>query len=123
MFAFHRATLRAHGPAVLKPVLVVTAAVLLSGCSSTKQPAGPQVFAWLQPQPPPAEPVVAAEADVEGFPDEPLPTNDGRAAGTNLALAGDEGYPVPKSPEEAGVAPQIRPTPRASPCYGWPCRR
>ncbi len=65
MSAFNRAKARAPGRGLLQPVLALLLAALLGACSSSKQPAGPQVFAWLQPEPPPPAPIVTAEVEIE----------------------------------------------------------
>ncbi len=140
MFAFSSARPRASRAGFLKPVVTFSCAALLAACSSTKQPAGPQVFAWLAPEPPPpaaAAAVAATDVELEDdglppqapppagirrMPDDPSAPwsrNYGRAAigaadagGAEPAATaepaveaahGDDGLPLPKSPEEAGV--------------------
>lgn len=78
MFAFLRAPMRMSGTGVLKPVLVLSMAALLAACSNTKQPAGPQVFSWLAPEPPPPAPIVQAEVELE---DDGLPPQADPVAG------------------------------------------
>lgn len=134
MFAFSRAPMRASVTGFVKPVLVISLAALLAACSNAKQPAGPQVFSWLAPEPPPPAPVVQAEVELEDdglppqadpvagirrMPDDPSAPwspNYGRsAAGARgvgvlspapTAVADDDGLPPIKSPEEAGVMMQ-----------------
>lgn len=82
MFAFSRALKRSSctgfGTGFVKPVLVVSLAALLAACSNTKQPAGPQVFSWLAPEPPPPAPIVQAEVELE---DDGLPPQADPVAG------------------------------------------
>ncbi len=134
MFAFSRAPMRASVTGFVKPVLVLSLAALLAACSNAKQPAGPQVFSWLAPEPPPPAPVVQAEVELEDdglppqadpaagirrLPDDPSAPwspNYGRsAAGAGdvaipnaapTSVADDDGLPAIKSPEEAGVIVQ-----------------
>jgi hypothetical protein len=75
MSAFPRAPLRAFRTG-LKPVLALSLAALLAACSSTKHPAGPQVFAWLAPEPPPPAAVYQAEVELEddGLPSQAPPS-------------------------------------------------
>jgi|SRR5512137_1912454 hypothetical protein len=137
MSAFDRAKSRACATAIVRAALAVCFAALLGACSSSKQPAGPQVFAWLQPEPPPA-PIASAGVDVDdnGLPAEarPQPVHDGwqpvtRAASQiSVAEANDEGLPLPKSPEEAGIFAAGSTTPQRSyvpwaTCTGWKCTR
>ena len=65
MFASYRAKARAPRTALLQPVLALFLAALLGACSSSKQPAGPQVFAWLQPEPPPPAPIDPMDVEIE----------------------------------------------------------
>jgi hypothetical protein len=137
MFAFSRAPMRASVTGFVKPVLVLSLAALLAACSNTKQPAGPQVFSWLAPEPPPPAPIVQAEVELEDdglppqadpaagirrMPDDPSAPwspNYGRsAAGAGdvgvpspapTSVADDDGLPPIKSPEEAGVIGQPQP--------------
>ncbi len=78
MFAFSRAPMRASGTGLVKPVLVISLAALLAACSNTKQPAGPQVFSWLAPEPPLPAPIVQAEVELE---DDGLPPQADPVAG------------------------------------------
>ena len=75
MFASLRARSRACGTGFVKPVLAISLAALLAACSSSKQPAGPQVFAWLAPEPPRPVPVLQAEVELEddGLPPQAAP--------------------------------------------------
>jgi hypothetical protein len=79
MFAFQRARLRAAGTC-LKPVLAISLAALLAACSSAKQPAGPQVFAWLAPKPSQPQPLPIERSGVE-IEDDGLPAQAAPSAG------------------------------------------
>lgn len=149
MFAFSRAPMRASVTGFVKPVLVISLAALLAACSNAKQPAGPQVFSWLAPEPPQPAPIVQAEVELE---DDGLPPQADPAAGIrrmpddpsapwspnygrSAAGAGDVGVPSPaptsvgdddglppiRSPEEAGliVQPQPRRVQGASLASPW----
>lgn len=170
MFAFNRAKARALSTGLL-PVLAIVLTALLGACSSSKQPAGPQVFAWLQPEPPATAPIVTTEVEIEDdglpaqtrpsasirrMPDdptapwspsygrsgsgaggvvaaEPNPGDDSwspvtRTAGGAVVSADDEGIPVPKSPDEAGVLPEQNSAQKGGylklpfgSCIGWKC--
>ncbi len=137
MFAFSRACSHASRTGFLKPVLVISLAALLAACSNTKQPAGPQVFSWLAPEPPPPAAIVQAEvvleddglppqtdpaAGIRRMPDDPRAPwspNYGRSAagagdvadrGSAPANAAeDDGLPPIKTPEEAGLIVQPQP--------------
>lgn len=118
MFAFDCAKARACGRRGLCAA-VLSSCVLLGACANSKQPAGPQVFAWLQPTPSRPSPVFVASAPVEDeglpaqFPPSPIGRpDDGSAAVFDTA---DEGLPIPKSPEEAGI--------EFTTCGGWSCAR
>lgn len=171
MFASNRAKARAPGTGLLQPVLAILFTALLGACSSSKQPAGPQVFAWLQPEPPAPAPIVTAEVEIEddglpaqtppstsirGMPDdptapwspnygrsgsgagsvvasEPNPADDSwkpvtRTASGAFVSADDEGIPLPKSPDEAGIPPEQNSAQKGSYlklplglCAGWKC--
>lgn len=73
MSAYQRAPSRACRVALAKPVFAVAAALALGACSSAKQPAGPQVFAWLAPEPAPPVQVIVNSTEVE-VDDLPAPT-------------------------------------------------
>jgi hypothetical protein len=169
MSAFPRAKFRARLSTLAGPAVAVSLAALLAACSTTRQPAAPQVYSWQRaPEPQshyagavPSEPV---ELEDDGLPSQapppvrirhvpddpnaPWSPNYGRSAGDRgwqdepLQPAGvspddgGDGYPVPKSPEEAGLRlpagdPQVRRgvsymMPHAN-CTrtgtGWSCRR
>jgi hypothetical protein len=169
MFAFYRAKARAPRTGLLQPVLALILAALLGACSSSKQPAGPQVFAWLQPQPPPPVPIdtMAAEIEDDGLPAQTPPSasigkmpddpnarwspNYGRSASgvgdvttahtdtaddswrpvarpAEGAVPDDEGMPLPKSPDEAGIRSEQNPAQKGAYltlplglCIGWKC--
>ena len=131
MFAFLRAPKRASGSGFLKPVLVISLAALLAACSNTKQPAGPQVFSWLAPEPPPPAPIVQAEVDqaeveleddglppqadpvagIRRMPDDPSAPwspNYGRsAAGMGAAATRNSGAPASDWTAEMHVDPSV----------------
>ena len=65
MSAYQRAPSRAFPVAIAKPACAVALALVLGACSSAKQPAGPQVFAWLAPESPPHAQVTFNPAEVE----------------------------------------------------------
>jgi hypothetical protein len=165
MFASHRAKARAPGTGLLRPVLALFLATLVGACSSSKHPAGPQVFAWLQPQPPAPAPIDPMEFEIEddGLPVQTPPSASIRempadpnaawsasygrsASGARTATADDswkpvtrpaegavmeeEGLPLPKSPEEAGIPPEQNPAQKQKRAYltlplglctGWKC--
>ena len=158
MFASHRAEACALRTGLLQPVLAVVLAALLGACSSSRHPAGPQVFAWLQTQPTTLAPTdpMDVEIDDDGLPTGTAPSagmrempndpstpwiaNDGRnasrvghdaaARSAGGAVPGDEGLPLPKSPEEAGIAPEQNPVQKQKRAYltlplglctGWKC--
>ncbi len=143
MFAFHRAEARAQRTGLLQPVLAGVLAALLGACSSSKHPAGPQVFAWLQHQPPSQSPIDPADVANEGYelaaqtpppvsigelrhdPTAPWSANGGRSGSGVGHIAA-----VRKSPEEAGIAPEqhsVQKHKRAyltlplGLCTGWRC--
>jgi hypothetical protein len=153
MFASYRAKARAPRTALLQPVLALFLAALLGACSSSKQPAGPQVFAWLQPEPPPPAPVEPMDVEIEddGLPAQTPPSasirempDDSEAVRTDTAddswkavtrpaegaAMVDDGLPLPKSPDEAGIPPEKNPAQKQnrayltlplSFCTGWKC--
>jgi hypothetical protein len=153
MFASYRAKARAPRTALLQPVLALFLAALLGACSSSKQPAGPQVFAWLQPEPPPPAPVEPMDVEIEddGLPAQTPPSasirempDDSEAVRTDTAddswkpvtrpaegaAMVDDGLPLPKSPEEAGIPPERNPAQNQKRAYltlplglctGWKC--
>lgn len=71
MFASLSAPAAAPAGGLVKAAVVTLLAAALAACSSSKQPAGPQVFAWLAPAP--APPVAVAQAELE-FEDDGLPS-------------------------------------------------
>lgn len=87
MFAFYRAKARAPRTGLLRPVLALFLAVLAGACSSSKQPAGPQVFAWLQPEPPAPALIEPMEfvSEVDGLPVRTLPAASTLPADPNAA--------------------------------------
>jgi hypothetical protein len=113
MSAYQRAPSRAFLVAIAKPACAVALAVSLGACSSARQPAGPQVFAWLAPEPPPqvAFNPTKVEADslpaatpqpvsVRNMPDDPAASwspNSGRSAASawSTSLVG------PASPDDS----------------------
>ena len=158
MFASYRAKARAPRTGLLRPVLALFLAALVGACSSSKQPAGPQVFAWLQPQPPAPTPVDPIEVEIEDdrlpvetppstnireVPDDPTApwsAEYGRSAAgvghvaaartdpaddswkpvsrtAEGAVMDDDGLPLPKSPEEAGIPPEQNPAQKQKRTY------
>ena len=156
MFASYRAKACAPRTGLLRPVLALFLAALVGACSSSKQLAGPQVFAWLQPQPPAPTAVDPMEVEDDRLPlGTPPSTNNrevpndptapwsveyGRSASGvgNVAAASmdtaddswkpvtrpavgaimdDEGLPLPKSPEEAGIPPEQYPAQKQKRAY------
>jgi len=126
MFAFSRAPSRAFGSGFAKPVLIISLAAVLAACSSAKQPAGPQVFAWLAPAPQPPAPVVQSDVELEydglpaqspphagirRLPDDPSAPwspNYGRsAAGVGHAATHNSGAPVGDWTAEMHVDPSV----------------
>jgi hypothetical protein len=65
MSAYQRAPSRSFLVAITRPACAVALALVLGACSSAKQPAGPQVFAWLAPEPTPPAQVNFNPSEVE----------------------------------------------------------
>lgn len=114
MFAFDRAKARACGTGSTKSVLVLCLAALLAACSSSKQPEGPQVFAWLQPEPPADAPIHSAAVEIE---DDGLPAQTPPSA--SIRQMPDDPT-APWSPNYGrSAADPIAPVPRASDRDSW----
>lgn len=116
MFASFRAPIGVCAARFVRTGVALSSAVLLAACSSTRHASGPQVFAWLQP-----EPASVHTAYVETAEDElPAPSTAGDAGREDwiaisqvdtpaVAPGDDDGLPVPMGPEEAGVPPEAMP--------------
>jgi hypothetical protein len=116
MSASSRAPLHVRAVRCIGTGTVLSLAAFLAACSSPQHASGPQVFAWLQPEPPAAAAVHTAYVETvdDGM---AAPSPDGGAAGEDwitisqndvpeASPGSDDGLPVPMGPEEAGVLPE-----------------
>ncbi|MGE5266389.1 MAG: hypothetical protein ACM3L9_03395, partial [Deltaproteobacteria bacterium] len=113
MSASPRAPIRVRAARCIRTGSALSLAAILAACSSTQHASGPQVFAWLQPEPPAAASVHTAYVETadDGM---SAPASNGDAASEDwitisqndtpaVAPGDDDGLPVPMGPEEAGV--------------------
>jgi hypothetical protein len=119
MSASSHASIRVRAVRCVRTGIALSLAAFLAACSSTQHASGPQVFAWLQPEPPAAASVHTAY--VETSEDGTQPQSSGVDAAredwitisqndTPAVVPGDDdGFPVPMGPEEAGVLPEAAP--------------
>ena len=106
MFASPHALVRVRAARFVKSGVSLSIAALLAACSSTRHPSGPQVFAWLQPEP--AVPVyavsAAGEMDDDGLPAQSPPPSGAHILPDDLSQPWRRNYGRQGAPAEAGAA-------------------